>query len=1164
MRCRFAIVVLSSVAALLPSLAAGAPTRSSPIAVAPDGHVFVVNPDANSVARLEYGAMHVGTLTHEATVGRYPRTLAVAGTYVFTAGQSDDTVWRLNQADLGGAVSQPLEAGCNPYGVAATPAGDAILVTCQGSSAILILDTSLQPIGRVKLTWPAARAIAVSSDGASAFVTHYLSEEPANDAHVSVVDVRNKSVSRVIAVAPDVKTCETQNSGQGPLNLVSSVALLPDGAPADVAGQLWIGGTQENNLSKGLFKRDASFKNKPGADLFPGVTFTPFPDTGAARNIYKASFHDITRFGIVKLNASTGEKIGKIDVDEANSATDIEFSADGTVAYVVDVMFNSFHLFNTRKGQGSDVTTLFAPPSSFGPGGAQATEPCVADALRPVVGEGPFRIAPQAQITVIDGYNPVYFDGTGYTVVNTGVEFDAVEYMTNGTSRMKPGGVPDGVGTAPIGVRLSPDGTVAYVANYLARNVVQVATAATIESGKSSLRCTGNVDSACTTSNDCPVSVGFCNHPGGGTCMVDSDCVTAGPCVRSSDCVPLLLAPATSTITGGIDTSIAGGAAILDGKILFNTAARDASVPNGVGLGQAAPLFNGPTLVCESNTAQTCRKDEDCASGACIATNLPGSVVSASHDASYVTCSTCHADFGGQDGRTWDFSQFGASLRNTMDLRGRAGFSPGTCSNAPAQECFFDAACGDGNFCRMNPQMIPPNIAPADRDRYFNPMLTVHWNGDRDEVEDFEHTFRSLMGCGDCDSAEDVSTCEGCLIQRSRKTSTDPVDVNDDLGAPNRNIRGHVDPSKIVGIRLSHMADFVYSLTEFPKNPNPPTDEAAVRGAAIFNDPQTQCASCHTGGPGVGKQFFTDKKPNPSFDPSTAGAADHNNPFVRHDVGTGNLFDEANPRTVAFNNQTFQNPRLPIPGDRGFLGEYITPVLNDVWHSAPYLHDGTAHALLDVVRPCNTQLGDCLQAGRGRNINDQHGVTSILTPRQLNDLVAFQKTLSLTTVVGGGGRVVNAGTFGLTRAVLRLPKQPKRAGKPRKTRGSFDLAGTLSGGILDLTPGTSFTLAAPGGEQFATFDYTFTSASASKLTGKSSAHGGGKLTLRMRRRKDGTVRFTVAGRKIDVSMFDTRDRGMNPEITVAFEIGDRSFVGNRALKAKKKSKTIFQLPKLKG
>src|SRR4030095_2877898 len=75
-----------------------APTRSSPLGVAADGHVFVVNPDSNTVARLEFDANHAGTLTHEAPVGRYPRTLALAGPYVFTADQNADTVSRLDQA----------------------------------------------------------------------------------------------------------------------------------------------------------------------------------------------------------------------------------------------------------------------------------------------------------------------------------------------------------------------------------------------------------------------------------------------------------------------------------------------------------------------------------------------------------------------------------------------------------------------------------------------------------------------------------------------------------------------------------------------------------------------------------------------------------------------------------------------------------------------------------------------------------------------------------------------------------------------------------------------------------------------------------------------------------------------------------------------------------
>src|SRR6266478_4884009 len=285
-------------AALAAAPAGALPTRSSPLAVAPDGHVFVVNPDSSSVARLDFGTPP-GMLTHERAVGQYPRTLALDGTHVFTAGQKDDSVWRLDQADLGSPLGPvDLGFGCGPYGVAVTPAGDRVLVTCQGTSELVVLDAALANPERIRLAWPNARAIAVTSDGAKAYVAHYLSEEPDNDAHVSVVDLANKSVTAVFAIAADTTTCETQNSGQGPLNEVSAIALVPDGAPAEVAGQLWVGGEQENNLSKGLFKREPTLAKQPGATMFPWLTYTPFPAKAFNRSIMKPSFHDIIRFGI--------------------------------------------------------------------------------------------------------------------------------------------------------------------------------------------------------------------------------------------------------------------------------------------------------------------------------------------------------------------------------------------------------------------------------------------------------------------------------------------------------------------------------------------------------------------------------------------------------------------------------------------------------------------------------------------------------------------------------------------------------------------------------------------------------------------------------------------------------------------------------------------------
>lgn len=63
----------------------------------------------------------------------------------------------------------------------------------------------------------------------------------------------------------------------------------------------------------------------------------------------------------------------------------------------------------------------------------------------------------------------------------------------------------------------------------------------------------------------------------------------------------------------------------------------------------------------------------------------------------YVSCASCHND-GGQDGRVWDFTQFGEGLRNTITLRGHGGTAQGP----------------------------------------------LHWTGNFDEVQDFEGQIRGF------------------------------------------------------------------------------------------------------------------------------------------------------------------------------------------------------------------------------------------------------------------------------------------------------------------------------------------------------------------------------------------------------------------------------------
>lgn len=77
----------------------------------------------------------------------------------------------------------------------------------------------------------------------------------------------------------------------------------------------------------------------------------------------------------------------------------------------------------------------------------------------------------------------------------------------------------------------------------------------------------------------------------------------------------------------------------------------------------------------------------------------------------YISCATCHLD-GAEDGMIWDFTDRGEGLRNTIDLRGRAGTAHGP----------------------------------------------VHWSANFDEIHDFEHDIRGAFGgsglMADADFAE--------------------------------------------------------------------------------------------------------------------------------------------------------------------------------------------------------------------------------------------------------------------------------------------------------------------------------------------------------------------------------------------------------------------------
>lgn len=135
---------------------------------------------------------------------------------------------------------------------------------------------------------------------------------------------------------------------------------------------------------------------------------------------------------------------------------------------------------------------------------------------------------------------------------------------------------------------------------------------------------------------------------------------------------------------------------------------------------------------------------------------------------------------------------------------------------------------------------------------------------------------------------------------------------------------------------LDSLALFVDSLP-MPANPDVPPGgplpEAVQRGRLIFESGQAGCATCHPA------PFYTDRR--------------------RHDVGTADGADEA------------AGPAIDTPTLRGLV------------RTPPYLHNGAADTLYDVLVT--------------HNPDDQHGVTSHLTPEEIMDLIAFLEALPLAS-----------------------------------------------------------------------------------------------------------------------------------------------------------------------
>jgi cytochrome c peroxidase len=258
-------------------------------------------------------------------------------------------------------------------------------------------------------------------------------------------------------------------------------------------------------------------------------------------------------------------------------------------------------------------------------------------------------------------------------------------------------------------------------------------------------------------------------------------------------------------------------------------------------------------------------------------------------------------------------------------------------THSPAQA----AVAEDGH----TPQFQTRRRTPTAISLGPNPAETAERIGER-LFHDATRSFQKWLSCATCHPDTRADGLNWDLL-------------NDGLGNP-KNTRslvaaGEMGPMMSLGVRTNMAAAVAagFKHIEFNEVPQEDLDKVIAYLRALKPEPSPYLLP-------DGSLSAKAKKGKVLFESTSTGCADcHSGPIYTDqtavDVGTKGDLDK--------------------PEERAF----VTPRLVELWRTAPYLHDGSAATLMDVLTTGNK--------------NDRHGRTSQLNREQLEDVVEYLRSL---------------------------------------------------------------------------------------------------------------------------------------------------------------------------
>jgi len=246
-----------------------------------------------------------------------------------------------------------------------------------------------------------------------------------------------------------------------------------------------------------------------------------------------------------------------------------------------------------------------------------------------------------------------------------------------------------------------------------------------------------------------------------------------------------------------------------------------------------------------------------------------------------------------------------------------------------AAEYFSDSlGCLDLTSARVNPAVSIP-LGPAGE-------MTVARRGEM-LFNDAQMCFQHWQSCTSCHPDARADGLNWDLLNDgigNPKNTKSMLMSHQTPPVMSRGVRDKAETAVRSGMKFIQFAvrpeedavaidEYLKSMTAVP-SPVGADAEATKRGEAVFN--KAGCAACHPA------PLYTDMQ--------------------KYDLGTGLYGDAGQP--------------------------FDTPTLIEVWRTAPYLHDGRAATMRDMLTIHNS--------------GDKHGKTSDLTEQELNDLAQFVMT----------------------------------------------------------------------------------------------------------------------------------------------------------------------------